>query len=179
MELMIEKLAALAGAFFVLSLTVEKISDLLKLRNPDLRTKRVNDPDAEKMREKRILGKNMLVGILLALALKADAFQMLVSGEPGEVIGWENVFFYDESNALDLTLSNAQYFESLSFTTKGVKPFVFWLFTLAGIGTTGVALSFGSKFWHDILGIIYQVKKARENLLAAGESKPRKAGGLK
>lgn len=36
-----------------------------------------------------------------------------------------------------------------------------WLQMLIGVVVTGVALSFGLKFWHDIVGILYEVKEAR------------------
>jgi hypothetical protein len=177
MDIIIERLAGVASAFLILSLVVEKINDFIKLRNPVLRTRTsVDEEDAadkEKKREKKILARNIVVGVVLALFLKADAIQMIVSGEPGEVVGWENVVFYQSNldTIQELSPLNQAYFKNLSFNgEKGIWIF-YWFFTLTGIFVTGVALSFGSKFWHDILGIIYEVKEAKAKIRLKEEGK--------
>jgi len=180
MDIVIDRLAAVAGAFLVLSLVVEKINDFIKLRNPKLRLKTKPDvedaEDKEKKREQGILTRNILVGIGVALFLKADAIQMIVSGQPGEVIGWENVISLDDDDKDEMEASNINYFASLQ--GKDSKFLFTWLYTLCGIAMTGVGLSFGSKFWHDVVGVIYEVKKAKENLSQqAGKKNKRKTSG--
>lgn len=168
MDIMLERLASVLSAFVILSLVVEKIADFIKLRNPELRTKTLvtedKAEDKEKTREKRILFRNILVGSCLALFLKADAIQMLISGEPGEVLGWENVFFFKDEIIQDFAIVNQQYFQNLSFHGNTGGVIFSWFFALVGMFVTGVALSFGSKFWHDVLGIIYEVKEAKATL---------------
>lgn len=161
MDIILEKLISTASVFLVLSLAVEKITEYIKLRKKELRVK-PSGKDAEKEREKSILARGLLIGILVALFLKADSIQMLVSGEPGEVIGWENVVLYDEVQIDELTPANYYYFKALTFNDASFGEFLFrWIQAVIGILITGVALSFGSKFWHDIVGILYEVKEAK------------------
>ncbi|HKZ40940.1 MAG TPA: hypothetical protein VJ044_08250 [Candidatus Hodarchaeales archaeon] len=163
MDIIIERLAGLVGAFFVLSVVVEKIADFWKLWKAEIRVKEVNKAD-EKNREKRILSRNITVGIVLALFLKADAVQILVSGEPSEVVGWERVLFFNQESVYELSDTNFQYYKDLSCNSTGGRSWIAWLFACVGILTTGVSLSFGSKFWHDLLGIIYEVKRSKEDV---------------
>ena len=104
------------------------------------------------------------MGIVLALFLKADAVQILVSGEPSEVVGWERVLFFNQESVYELSDTNFQYYKDLSCNSTGGRPWIAWLFACVGILTTGVSLSFGSKFWHDLLGIIYEVKRSKEDV---------------
>jgi hypothetical protein len=163
MDNVLGNLAGLVGVFIVLSLVVEKINDLIKLRNPALSVHKTSE-EKEKERERDILFRNILVGIGIALVLKADAMQILISGEGAEVIGWEKVFFLGQPEEEELTAANFFYFENLAFRNGAGMGLFAWLFALVGIATTGVALSFGSKFWHDVLGIIYELKEARASV---------------
>lgn len=102
MDPILERLIDVGGAFLIVSLVVEKIADFLKLHTEGLSV-RAKDPGAEKQREKGILSRNILIGIILAFFLKADAIQMLVSGAADEVIGWENVLFFAPDRVNELT----------------------------------------------------------------------------
>ena len=166
MDIMLERLIDVGGVFLVLSLVVEKIGDFIKLNKENLRrrppkAKKPEDIDEERVREGKILSISMLIGVILAFFLKADAVQILVSGEPGEVIGWENVFVYNEDVVEQLSMSNAEYYYDLGFRGTFRKGVFSWLFAIIGISITGVALSFGSKFWHDLIGVLYEVKEAK------------------
>ncbi len=161
MDTIVERLISVAGAFFVLSLVVEKVADFWKLHKPDIRVKKLK-ADEEKDRERRILARNIIVGIAVALFLKADSIQMLTSGEPGQVLGWDNVLFFNNDRMADLNNDNIIYFNALRFSSAG-EGIIKWIEMLLGIGLTGMALSFGSKFWHDLLGVLYEVKQVKSN----------------
>jgi len=126
MDMIIERLLGITSAFLILSLVVEKVNDFWKLNKGSLNVRGTNQIE-EKTREKRILARNITVGVILAFFLKADAMQMLISGEPSEVIGWENVLFYssNEEARNDLSMANQQYFRNLSFDSpsKSAKYF--------------------------------------------------------
>lgn len=166
MDAVLERLIDVGGAFLILSLVVEKVADFIKLRNTELSVKLVkpSEQGEEKKREGKILSRNIWIGLILALFLKADAVQMLVSGEPGEVVGWENVFFMDEESQELLSASNAEYFSALRFGVGAGKVFYTWIFMVIGIALTGVSLSFGSKFWHDLVGILYEIKEGKAKM---------------
>lgn len=172
MDMILEKVIGVGASFLVLSLIVEKITDFVKLRNNDIRKKFTNPEDAEneKLREKAILLRSILVGVALAISLKADAVQMFISGEPGDALGWEYILFYEEGRIAHLTPENYYYFQALAFQDTGLIESLFrWVQMLIGIIITGVALSFGSKFWHDLIGILYEVKEAKARLAAKSE----------
>jgi len=167
MDIVLEKLLAVASSFLILSLVVERIADFIKLRSKDLRTKfdRTTEPDKEKEREKGIVTRSIIIGVLVALALKADCIQMFVSGEPGEVLGWENVLMYEETTVDQFTPANYYYFKALTLQETNAFGFLYrWVQVLIGITLTGFALSFGSKFWHDLVGLLYEIKEVRAKI---------------
>lgn len=62
------------------------------------------------------------------------------------------------------------------------------LYAAVGSGFTGLALGFGSKFWHDVLSIMFELKSMARNRgslaekmksLAAGTATPGASGGKK
>jgi len=115
-------LLVLLGA---LSLTAERVTNLIKLRRKELRNKR---PTTE--------------GELL----HADFFQILANvAAPWDTLGWAHM------QAGELVRRSA-------LTNWGQG-----LYALVGSVFMGLALGFGSKFWHDLLDIVFN---ARERLKA-------------
>jgi len=158
------RLVSVAGSFLILSLVAEKLADFLKLNNMSLRNKKKNHDD-EKIRERDIVKRTILVGLIISFFLKADAIQMIVSGEPGEVMGWQNVIFYAENDVIELTGTNYNYYRALHGDDFGATRMIFtWLQLVLGMGISGAALSFGSKFWHDLIGLLYEIKDARSRI---------------
>jgi hypothetical protein len=116
----------------VLSVAAERLANLLKLRDPGLREK-PRGAREEKERERRIAERAMAVSILLALVVKADFFEILAHLDaPWRTLGWMRA-------AGDAT-------EGFSVPAL--------LSTLGGAVVSGVALGFGSKFWHDTLDLV-------------------------
>jgi hypothetical protein len=65
--------------------------------------------------------------------------------QPWETLGW-------------VRLENYRWIRSSA--TASVASFVY---TLGGCVITGVGLGFGSKFWHDLLGTLYEVRSIARN----------------
>lgn len=128
----------------IFSVIAERVTNILKLGKEELRTRGTSE-DAERRREQSIQARSVVVGIVIALIAKADIFTMLSNlDEPWRTLGWVRV-------------SGAQWFRSPATASVGTL-----LYTLGGCALTGFALGFGSKFWHDILGSVFELRdKAR------------------
>jgi len=150
---------------FLLSMICERLADFFKnylgetstgsgrvigrlLRMGDLTTR--NDPDSkeEDRRYYKILKINIWCGFFTALALNADLFNIINhKDEPFKAIGWDGVIMiWDPNFPWEWDLIP----QALIFIT--------------GCFGTGFFISFGSKFWHDLLDIVYQVKNYRRIL---------------
>ena len=150
---MLQQIIQLVTVLFVLSMVCERIADFLKhylsekyffgikkafFKIGDTVTKHPKDNFKEQKRVFRILKINAFSGIILATILKADLIKILNNiANAGKTIGWSNISEYTK---LDLVL----------------LPF--------GIILTGCFISFGSKFWHDLLDMLYQIKNAKRVL---------------
>lgn len=144
---MLDEIIPLAVVLFLLSMVCERIADFLKhylcgnkfLGIKDTLTKFPNDDIEEKARYYRIMKINIWCGILVAAIFKAD-FIMIFNHmeEPGKTLGWT------------MEVLNEYY----------KKPIDYFIMIL-GIALTGCFISFGSKFWHDLLDILYTIKNTR------------------
>lgn len=129
----------------VLSIVSERITNLLKLRHPQLNM-RALDEQGQRSREYAIGLRSIAVGIVVALAMKANFFELVANLEaPWKTFGWVQV-------------NRTQWVQSAA--TNGSGPF---FYTIAGCALTGAALGFGSKFWHDILGTVYDLRNMARN----------------
>ena len=138
-----EPLINLLVLLSVLSIAAERLTNTLKLRRPKMRLA-LKDEGAEKEREKDITQVSLFVSVILAILVKANLFEILSQLDaPWDTIGW-------------VRLSGASWVWSTALS--GVAPL---LYALGGSTLTGIALGFGSKFWHDMLDIVFN---ARENL---------------
>ena len=149
----LQQIIQLVTILFLLSMVCERIADFLKhylsdshifriqkdfFKVGDTLTKSPKDDAKEQARVFRILKINVWSGILLAAILKADLIKIFNNiNEPGKTLGWNNI---SEYGVLDSIL----------------LPF--------GIILTGCFISFGSKFWHDLLDILYQIKNTKRVL---------------
>jgi hypothetical protein len=149
----LQQIIQLVTILFLLSMVCERIADFLKhylseshvfriqkdfFKVGDTLTKFPKDDSKEQARAFRILKINVWSGILLAAILKADLIKIFNNiSEPGKTLGWNNI---SEYGLLDATL----------------LPL--------GIILTGCFISFGSKFWHDLLDILYQIKNTKRVL---------------
>lgn len=123
----------------VLSAMSERVTNVLKLRDDTLRERMQGA--AEKQREHRIQMRAALVSIALAILVKANLFEILARIEsPWRTLGW-------------VRLSSGQWFQSPSTDSIGAI-----VYTVVGCAFTGTALGLGAKFWHDLLGTIFELR---------------------
>ncbi|HSR40864.1 MAG TPA: hypothetical protein VLL48_01800 [Longimicrobiales bacterium] len=124
-----------------LSVAAERATNVFKLNRPRLATKGATR-DEEKERERSITQASIAVSIGLALVMKGDFFALLVGlGTPWETLGWARMEGGMLVRADELSSAGAA--------------------TLAVVGSvvTGFALGFGSKFWHDLLDIVFETRE--------------------
>ncbi len=135
----------------VLSITAERLTNVLKLQNEKLREKKSRNSKQELDRHRSIQARNLAMGIFLALIVKADMFSIVAHlDNPWTTLGWVRV-------------SGAQWFQTAALGDIGTV-----IYAIVGCLITGVALGFGSKFWHDTLGAIYELRSIGRNR-AGGE----------
>ena len=88
----------------------------------------------------------------MALLVKADFFEILTRlDDPWGTLGWVQLREYHWVRAR---------------ATEGIGT---TFYAMAGCAITGVALGFGSKFWHDVLGAVYEVRSMARNRRLSGE----------
>jgi len=163
---MYQNLIKLAIVLFLLSMMCERLADFFKhylsevntgvgrwwkrkLKIGNLLLKAPNDSLMEDGRYYRILKINILCGFLIAWSFHADLFSLLSTDNPLDGLGWKDVSFFWEKD----------------FQWNIIDGIAF----VAGCFATGFFISFGSKFWHDLLDILLQIKNYRR-LLADPET---------
>jgi hypothetical protein len=127
----------------VLSVVVERVTNTLKLRRPAMRQASA-DEGAEKQREQEIGQFSLAASVGFALLVKANLFEVLSRLDaPWDTLGWAR-------------------FDGTGLVRASVLTDIpSALYAAGGCIITGVALGFGSKFWHDMLDIVFN---ARESL---------------
>lgn len=124
----------------VLSLSAERLTNILKLGRADLRT-RTKDKFTEQEREQKIQIRSMVIGIVFAILVKADLFSILTNLEdPWTTLGWVRV-------------TGSHWVQSAAMQNQGAA-----LYAIAGCVFTGIAMGFGSKFWHEILEGVFELR---------------------
>ncbi len=130
-----EPLINLLALMSALSIASERVANALKLRDQDLSEKKAGARE-QKARERRIAQRALAASVLLAVLMKADFFEIVSHLEaPWDTLGWVR------PTEDGWTLSR-------------------FLQTLGGTIVTGISLGFGSKFWHDLLDLLYGVRTA-------------------
>jgi hypothetical protein len=123
-----------------LSVAAERITNVLKLRNDALRVPK-DEEAAEKQRERGITVRGMIVGVVLAVTLKADLISALHRLDaPWETLGW------------------VQMHGSIWTVAPEARSVPAALYSVFGAAVTGAALGFGSKFWHEMLDAILELR---------------------
>ena len=141
----IEPIINLLVVLTALSIAAERITNIWKLRTAAFSVAKP-EASAEKERESAIAKRSMLVGILLAIALKADLIAMLRQLEaPWDTLGWWQIH--------GSIVAMAPAARSVSGALVG----------LLGCVATGAALGFGSKFWHDLLDTFLELRNMARN----------------
>ena len=137
--------------FFILSMISERFITFVKLyfvegkrlwllisKEDDLSLKG-DTPEEEKEREMKILKVNISLSIFIAFLANANFFNILKNDSPYSAIGWsDNSFKNFEWTQIHLTI--------------------------IGCILTGLFISLGSKFWHDMLDMLLQAKNLKQKL---------------
>lgn len=113
-------------------------------------------PNEQPRVEFAVTKMGLLVGFALAFIFHADLFAMLGSPEPHDLLSWEHGPRFWEK-FWDWARHDGRLCE------VGVA-FLAILKTALGCLCTGFLLTFGSKFFHDLLEILYDIKIAKRNL---------------
>jgi hypothetical protein len=136
----LEPLINLIIVLTVLSVAAERATNLLKLRSKEMR-ERSPDPDMEKKREQAITWRSILIGIGLAVLMKANLFELLSSLEaPWDTLGW-------------IRMTDAGWIRVPATENLGTT-----VYAIGGSLLTGLALGFGSKFWHELLDAVLELR---------------------
>jgi len=135
----------------VLSIAAERATNFFKLRSEGLRDAAASEK-GEKAREQRITVRSLLVGIAVAIAVKANLFEILTRIDaPWDTLGW-----FQQAESTWVPAAAAGSIGTASYA-------------VLGSALTGIALGFGSKFWHEVLdgvlelrGIAKKMRKRKE-----------------
>ncbi len=123
-----------------LSVAAERITNVIKLGNRQLRDER-DTKLTEKQREQGITNRGVLLGIVLAVVLKADLIAALNHLDaPWETMGW------------------LQMRGSMWVPAPETGSFLTIAYAVIGSAITGAALGFGSKFWHEVLDAVLELR---------------------
>jgi hypothetical protein len=133
-----DSLITIVIMLFVLSLISERIATLIKLYLPSTRIKGKTEAE-ESVRERKIIWLSLLSGLITAAALKADLILILQKMNDKTVdatalLGWQG------------------------FQLKDLPR------TFFGVIISAAFLSFGSKFWHDLIDILLEIKNAKKTI---------------
>ncbi len=154
----LEKLITLVTALFTLSLISERVINWAKLyygqegkkllffsnRQENI-AKRSLDPKVNADRERKIIGLNITICIVVALLMNANILDLLRLEEPTKHLGWQNGIWEPLSKPSPLVINI--------------------LYSFIGCVLTGFCMSIGSKFWHDSLDMLLYAKNMREKAL--------------
>lgn len=130
----------------VLSIAAERATNFLKLRSPALRNASQAD-EQEKAREHSITLRSLIMGVAVAVIVKANLFEILTSIDaPWETLGW-------------LRQSESRWVPAAATASVGSASYA-----VLGSALTGIALGFGSKFWHEILDSVLELRGIAKKL---------------
>ena len=150
---MLEKGVSIAIMLFLLSMISERFITWMKIyfgkkgrslplfsdKNEDLRSK-PKTKEEEKVRELKTLGLNIVLSILIAIIAHASLFDILNADTPYQSLGW------GKDN-----IAKIEHFGDI-------------LLLILGSILTGLFISLGSKFWHDLLDLLLYTKSLKEKM---------------
>jgi hypothetical protein len=151
---MLDRTISIAIMLFILSMISERLVTWIKLYYGRIdrslwlfTTKRQNlrraprTKEEEKCIEVKVLGLNIVVSIFIAIVAHASLLDIISGNPPYESIGWNNV--------------------NPELSWKGAGDL---LLTVLGCSLTGLFMSLGSKFWHDLADLLLYSKNLKQKL---------------
>jgi hypothetical protein len=103
-----------------------------------IRHRQTGNSQLDKKIEREVNSLSFVIGCLIALAFRVDLFRMFAVEDPRTVLLWNEELSYD-----------------------GLQIFLFFI----SIPLTGFFLTFGSKFFHDLIDTLLQVKNLKRKLV--------------
>lgn len=146
-ESFLDRVIAALIILLILSLINEKVVDLIRSYSKmpasinrfnwlkNINKTHTSDPEIDKEKSREISLLAVIIGIVIALLSKASLFDLLKDGAK------DNLFWSSDE------------------TVNG--PLAWFI---VGIMLTGFFLSFGSRFFHDLLDVLYQTKEYKRKL---------------
>lgn len=155
---MLDSLIAISIILFILSVIVEKITQLIRKYAPFIKPhypkpirntagvfwRNINKkqtgvtPERDKRVEREVGTLSFVIGALIVIAFKVDLFRMLTEADPRNVLFWKD--------------------------SKGLGTTIDILLFILSLALTAFFLTFGSKFFHDLLDTLFQVKSMKKKL---------------
>ncbi|MNU74589.1 hypothetical protein D3C71_640950 [compost metagenome] len=154
----LEKLITLTTALFTLSLISERVINWFKLYfgqegnkllffkiDNKAFSKQAGEQIPDPIRERKIIGLNITICIIVALLMNANVLDLLRLEDPTTHFGWQNDIWGKNSKSYPLIVNI--------------------LYSFIGCILTGFCMSIGSKFWHDTLDMLLYAKNMRKKAL--------------
>lgn len=136
----------------VLSIAAERATNFFKLRDKSLREATASDV-AEKEREHRITVRSLIMGIAVAILVKANLFEIWTRIDaPWDTLGW-------------LQQSESKWVPAAAAASVGTA-----FYAIIGSALTGIALGFGSKFWHEALDGVVELRGIAKKIRKQGQA---------
>ena len=154
---LLDSLIAVSIILFILSVIVEKVTQLVRKYSPFIkphhttlkktyaatvwrninRKQTGNDAEIDKAVEREVNSLSFIIGLVIALAFRVDLFKMLKENDPRDVLFWDTKIEYST-----------------------LEMFLFIL----SVSLTAFFLTFGSKFFHELLDTLFQVKNLKRKM---------------
>jgi hypothetical protein len=157
----LDSLISVVIILFILSVIVEKITQLIRRYAPFIKPgskirktrlgsyassywRNINKkqkgvfPEVDKRVEREVNSLSFVIGLAIALLFRVDLFKMFQEPDPRNVLFWSDTIHYSD-------------YELIAFVFS--------------VCLTGFFLSFGSKFFHDLLDTLFQVKNLKRKSL--------------
>jgi hypothetical protein len=131
---------------FILSLITEKVANFIKLHSTRLAIPQ-NSLLFETSRTRAIQKRTILIGIFIALLCKANLF---------DLFNQDTTLFWERNDLPFFTNNEVVWNEDFIWLK--------FLSVIVGAALTGLFLSFGSKFFHDLLDLLLEAKNLKRKL---------------
>lgn len=157
----LDALIAIAIILFILSVIVEKITQLIRQYSPfikprpgrrsrglrsywrNIRQRQTGNKQIDKKIEREVTSLSFTIGLVIAFIFKVDLIALFKNPDPASQLFWDpNIYGYFKAHS-------------------------FWhaVLLLISIVLTGFFLAFGSKFFHDLVDTLLQIKNLKRKLV--------------
>jgi hypothetical protein len=159
----LDSIIAVAIILFIVSVITEKITQLIRKYSPFIRPgtwlyytslrriwRNIGDKQyssktkKDKRIEREVNTLSFIIGLIITCSFSVDLFRMLSEAEPRNILFWNHEHWF------------TNYWSTYAFGKA--------LLMVASFALTAFFLTFGSKFFHDLLDTLFQVKTLKRKL---------------